>query len=289
MIDIIDWKRKGEFFTYEGHNIFYLNEGQGETLLLIHGFPTSSWDWCKVWESLTKAYQVIAIDMIGFGYSDKPQDYVYSMFDQSNLIESLLSQIEVKGVHILAHDYGDTVAQELLHKHNHKELTFNINSCVLLNGGLFHGVHKPRLVQKLLLTPFGPLIQKFYTKDKFAKTFHNIFGKNSPPTTVEIESFWELMNHNGGRKIFNKLIRYLVERKEYQERWLKALQNFEAPLRLIDGVADPISGQHLVDHYVSVIPNADVIELDNIGHYPQTEAWEDVLKHYDDFRKRIST
>src|SRR5262245_7965557 len=152
-----DWKAAGRSFEHRGHNIFYRDEGSGPPLLLIHGFPTSSYDWHKIWDSLVRKFRVIAPDMIGFGFSAKPKDYVYSIFDQADLIQSLMSRLNVPRARVLAHDYGDTVAQELLARANEGG-PLQMESLCLTNGGLFPETHRPRLVQKLLLTPIGPLV-----------------------------------------------------------------------------------------------------------------------------------
>ena len=112
------WKETGKYFYYRNHAIFYQDSGVGGPVLLcIHGFPTASWDWHNLWPQLTRYFRVITLDMIGFGFSAKPRNYDYSIFDQANLHESFLKHLNINSFHILAHDYGDTVAQELLARH----------------------------------------------------------------------------------------------------------------------------------------------------------------------------
>ena len=226
---------------------------------------------------------MIAFDFIGFGFSDKPKSYPYSLMDQANITEEIITSLNQKAVHLLAHDYGDTVAQELLARQNEGSLSFEIESTTLLNGGLFPGVNKPRLILKLLMTPLGPILGRLYKKKNLRKTFIEIFGKDTPPSREEIDGFWELMNYNNGKAIVHKLIRYMAERVTYEQRWLTALQQSRCKLRLIDGAADPISGLHLVKHYQQVIPNADCVVLDDIGHYPQVEAPDLVLQSFFNF------
>lgn len=60
-----DWKRAGKLFSFEGHRIFYRDEGTGELLLCLHGFPTSSWDWSRLWPELIPRFRVIAPDLLG--------------------------------------------------------------------------------------------------------------------------------------------------------------------------------------------------------------------------------
>ena len=80
------WKNKGEYFDYNTHQIFNIDEGMGEVILLIHGFPTASWDWWRMWERLTANYRILTLDMIGFGFSSKPRKHPYSKHPTLNII-----------------------------------------------------------------------------------------------------------------------------------------------------------------------------------------------------------
>lgn len=284
MMNIGQWQREGKTFRYGSHKIFYRESGRGEALLFLHGFPTASWDWHKIWAPLADRFHLIAPDFIGFGFSDKPRRYVYSIHDQANLVEDLLECAGITDYHIFAHDYGDTVAQELLARSLESSAKGNLLSICLLNGGLFPEAHHPRLVQKLLMSPFGPLLAPFLTKKTLAKNFRNIFGPETQPTDEEIDEFWSLIAYNDGNKVMPLLIRYMAERRRFRERWVGALQQTAIPLRLIDGAADPISGRHLAEHYQKLVPNPDVVLLEKIGHYPQTEAPDLVLAHFQEFR-----
>ena len=149
-IPLSAWRKRSQTFVFRGQPIRYWTTGQGEPLLLIHGFPTASWDWHYLWQPLAQRYRVIACDMLGFGDSAKPINHTYSLLEQADLQQALLAHLQVEQpVHVLAHDYGDSVAQELLARHC--EDRFEIASCVFLNGGLFPETHHPVLVQKLLL------------------------------------------------------------------------------------------------------------------------------------------
>ena len=117
-IALADWRSAGQTFSFNGHGIRYWTAGQGEPLLLIHGFPTASWDWHYLWAALAERYQVIACDMLGFGDSAKPRGHAYSLLEQADLQQALLAHLGIgQPVHVLAHDYGDSVAQELLARH----------------------------------------------------------------------------------------------------------------------------------------------------------------------------
>ena len=277
------WQSAGKYFNYKGHQIFYRKEGNGTPLLLVHGFPTSSWDWHKVWDALTKKHTVYALDMIGFGYSDKPKSYGYSLTDQADLWEVFAEKNGIESAHILAHDYGDTVVQEMIARFTMRQREqvqmLDILSVTLLNGGILQGGYRPRFIQTFLASPLGPLFYRFIGKSSLRRTFNNIFGEKKA-TEQEIDEFWSLIEFNNGRKVMPFVIRYLHEREKKQIRWENALAECPVPLKLINGIEDPISGQNIVDLFKGKVPKAKVVELKNIGHYPQTEAPDLVLKHY---------
>jgi pimeloyl-ACP methyl ester carboxylesterase len=288
------WQQSGDFLIYRkfgiDYRIFYKDSAQNSlqemskpTLLLIHGFPTASIDWQHVWPELSAHFRLVTLDMMGFGFSDKPLEYQYSIHDQADIFQTLLNELEIHHYHILAHDYGDTVAQELLarqHERAQQEkiplaLTGKIHSIILLNGGLFPETHRPVLMQKLLISPLGSWLIRFYTYEKFKKTLSDICKNNI--TEDELSIYWQLLNYNNGSRVMPKLICYMQERKHYRQRWVGALENTSIPLRLINGTADPISGLHMVERYRQLINNPDVVLLDDVGHYPQVESPQKVI------------
>ena len=289
-ISIEAWQSKGQYFDHRGHPLFYVDEGQGEALLLVHGFPTASWDWAEIWPELTRRYRCIAPDMIGFGFSAKPRDYDYRIMDQADLHEALLAKLGVERVHVLAHDYGDTVAQELLARYNERQSSGQagpvLQSMCFLNGGLFPETHQARPIQKLLNSPVGGLLTRLMSKGSFVRSFSAVFGPQTQPSAAELDAFWQLVSRDGGIRIMHKLIRYMDDRRAHRDRWVKALQEAKIPLRLINGPADPVSGLHMTKRYRELIPNADIVLLgEAIGHYPQVESPQEVLRAYLAFRE----
>ncbi|WP_107330438.1 alpha/beta fold hydrolase [Metapseudomonas otitidis] len=287
-IPLGDWRAQGRDLLFHRHRIRYWEAGQGEPLLLIHGFPTAAWDWHYLWQPLAERYRVIACDMLGFGDSDKPRGHDYRLLEQADLQQALVRHLGIDGpVHLLAHDYGDSVAQELLARHH--EGRARIASCVFLNGGLFPETHRPVLVQKLLLSPLGPLIGRGFSRTKLGANFGKVFGPATQPSAAELDDFWSLVAAHDGPAVMHRLIRYIPERREQRDRWVAAMQKGGVPLRVIDGAVDPISGAHMVARYRELIPEPDTVLLEHIGHYPQTEAPSQVLQHYLAFRQALES
>ncbi|AZQ86109.1 alpha/beta hydrolase [Colwellia sp. Arc7-635] len=290
MIKLSDLQAQGKFVELHGYKIFTREGGNptSPTLLLIHGYPSASWDWESLWDELIQYYHVITLDMLGFGFSEKPKDIEYLITLQADIYSAFLTTLNISSYHILAHDYGDTVAQELLARQidgdNNQAI---IDSICFLNGGLFPETHKPVLIQKLLLSPIGFLISKFSTKQKLSKNLHRIFGQSTPPSTEVVDTLWALLLVNDGRAVMHKLIHYITQRLENRARWVGAIINAEIPIKLIAGVQDPISGAHMIEHYRKLIPNANVTELETLGHYPQIEDASAVIDAYLEFQKNL--
>lgn len=284
------WKHEGRTFNHGPHPIFYREAGSGPALLAIHGFPSASWDWSPLWSELTARFRVVAADMIGFGWSAKPRPYPYSIFDQATLQERLLAERGIERVHLLAHDYGDTVAQELLARYEERRIQGKpglvIESACLLNGGVFPESHRPRTVQKLLAGPLGPLVARLTSKRAFGFGLIAVFGRSTPPSPQLLDELWTLLSHNEGQLILPRLLGYMAERRAQRARWVGALTSTTVPLRLVNGTADPVSGAHLVARFRELVPKPDVIELPTIGHYPQVEDPAGVLKAFLEFHQR---
>lgn len=289
MISVDKWRAQAKTIELHGHRIASWTTNDGDSakpwLVLIHGYPTSSWDWSFSWQQLATHFQLVAIDMLGFGLSDKPKRHKYSILEQADLQEAMLEHLGIGEAHLFVHDYGNTVGQELLARQQDHALSFLIKSMCMLNGGLFPEQHRARPIQTLGLSPLGPVLAMVLSRARLRKSFDEIFGATTKASDAEIDAHWSLIENNDGAKILHKLLRYIPERRQYRHRWVGALQNTAVPMRLINGGYDPVSGKHLYNYYLKMIDNADAVLLSDIGHYPHTEATTDVLAAFFDFHR----
>lgn len=275
MNDIESWRSSGEFLAWRGHRVFVRARGEGPPLLLVHGFPTASYDWHAVEPALARQHRVIAFDLLGFGWSDKPAGHDYRIAGQADLAEAVLAHFGIREASVLAHDYGDTVAQELLARQREGRASWRLTRLGLLNGGLFPETHRPLPVQRLLASPIGGLVARMMRYPQFARSMQRICCR--PLAETDLRALWQLIEYHDGRAAIPRLIRYMAERRVHRERWVGALVDPPVPVRLVNGSADPISGAHMVARYRELVPDADVVALPGIGHYPQLEAPEAVV------------
>ncbi len=285
MTDLEKWKSEGSFFGFRGHDIFHRRGGAGDRVLLcLHGFPTSSYDYHKIWGGLAEDFDLIAFDMIGYGFSDKPKAFSYTTFDQADILEALVEKLEIDRFHILAHDYGNTITQEILARNLEAKRPYEIESICFMNGALFPETHRPILAQRLLISPIGSLFGRMIPESAFKKSLASVFGPGTQPSESELDDFMKLFNYNSGRRISHKLIRYMRERTKYRQRWVNALETMTQPFRFINGLSDPVSGRHLVSRFRELLPGqTDIVELENIGHFPHFEKPDAVLRFFRNF------
>lgn len=257
------------------HQLWLRDSGPSDqpVLVCLHGFPSSSADFARVWPLLTPHFRMIALDWLGLGQSDKPHPHVYRIAEQADLLEALLQRLAINSCALLAHDYGDTVAQELLARQQSGTCAVHVRAVVLLNGGLFPEAHRPRLVQRLLCLPvIGPVLAQAISRSSYARSMRAIFGPDTPPDAAFLDDTWAALKPREARRVLPALLGYLAERRAHRSRWLAGLTAARVPIRFVVGMADPISGAHMADRYEALISRANVVRLNRIGHYPQWEA-----------------
>lgn len=283
---LCDWRRDGHFFEHHGQCVFFKDEGHAAAVLLLHGYPTGSYDWHALWPLLAPHFRLIAPDMLGLGFSDKPRSYVYSIAHHADMHDALLVALGVSEVHLLAHDLGVSVAQEMLAQRADDATLPRIASLTLLNGGLCPEAYRPRFVQRLLMSPIGGWLGPRLPRAAVGRALRELFASQSAPSDALLDDFWALISHNQGRRVTHAVGRFWHDRLSIRDRLVEPLLNATTPLRLINGAADPNSGRHMVARFRELMPQADVVSLEHVGHWPQIEAPEAVARAFMEFVNR---
>ena len=281
------WRRRGETLQLGGHRLFYRQAGAGPPLLLLHAYPTASWGFHKMWPALTERFNVIAPDLLGSGFSDKPAADIYRIEALADQVEALLAARSIEQPHVLAHAYGVTTAQELLARHQERgqrgDEGLRLRSACFVNGGLFPEGTRPTPTQKMLLSPLGPLIAHLapHPYAMFRRKLACNFGPKTQPTEEELRELWQVLRYNNGHRIVPRTLQYLKQRIAMRPRWVGALTEADIPLALINGAADPVSGEHVPQLWREHLPEAPLYQLNPaIGHYPPLEDPEGTLEAF---------
>jgi pimeloyl-ACP methyl ester carboxylesterase len=254
-----------------GHRIAFRRRGQGPTVLMLHGFPTWSYDYAEVANDLASDHDVITLDFLGYGASDKPNPYEYSVAESADVVEDLAAHLHLDSARLVVHDYEGIVGQELIDRTLAGELGFTISGVVALNFGIVFSAYRPTRLQKLLILPvIGKLLASRITANRFRSAVDAVRG--SKLTDAEFDDLWHGVSLHDGHKLAHLHIRYNAERVAHHRRWEKALADWDGPLHLVWGLDDPVSGRHVLEKATTVLPHAEVTGLQGVGHYPQSEA-----------------
>jgi pimeloyl-ACP methyl ester carboxylesterase len=266
-----EWAARGSDVTFRGRRIHtFRRDGEGPALLLLHGFPSSSFDWRGLLEA-TPGRSVVAFDCLGFGLSDKPRDHDYTLGWQADLAEELVGRAEAGPVVLVAHDMGTSVATELLARDIRGETPLDIRGALLFNGSVI--VERASLTagQKLLRSPVGPLFARLTNEPVFRRQFARLFSAEHPLSAEEAADQYALIAHGGGRRIMAKLTDYIGERITLAERWHGAVRDWPGELHLAWGLQDPVATTNVLDGLIELRPQAPVTRWPDIGHYPAVE------------------
>lgn len=271
------WQQAGQWMDWRGQRVFFRKSGQGPALLLIHGYPVGSYDWHAIYATLQRYFTVVAPDMPGHGFSDKPLDGDYSLGAHAQMHDALLLHLRISRFQAMAFDLGVSVAQEMLAQRLENPNLPKIDGLILLNGGVCPEAYQPRPIQRLLLTRMGSWLGPRVPKSMFAATIERMYCSHFHKPDTLFDDFWALLCHGEGRAVAHRVGAFWQERKALSERLLGALLHSKTRLRLINGSADPNSGEHMIKAYLEHAPNADVVRLPGIGHWPQIQAPDQVL------------
>jgi pimeloyl-ACP methyl ester carboxylesterase len=267
------WADAGTLVSIAGHQIFVRERpgpSTGAPVVLLHGYPSSSYDWRHAFELLGER-RLITFDFLGFGLSDKPRDVVYSLLMQADIVETIVASLPDGPVLLVAHDMGSSVATELLARDLEGRLRFDLSSTLLFNASLVLERASLTLGQKLLRSRLGPLAARLTNEISFRRQFARIFSREHPLSDEEAADQWSLLAHGGGHRLLDRLIFYLHERIAYAPRWHGALRDWPGRLELAWADRDPICTEAVLQAVLELRPHAPLTRLHGLGHYPQLE------------------
>lgn len=267
------WRERGAEELVRGRRIHvFRREGRLPVLLLLHGFPSSSYDWRLLLEQEAE-HAVIAFDCLGFGLSEKPRGHDYSLAEQADLAEALVAAHRPgEPVFAVGHDMGTSVATELMARDLEGALEMDLRGALLFNGSMIQGAASPTLAQRLLRGRAGALFAQLSSERFFRQQFGSIFSEAHPLSEEEAADQWSLIAHGGGQRLGHRLISYMDEREAKAERWHGALRDWPRPLHLAWGMRDPVATPRVLDGVIALRPGAPLTRFENLGHYPQIEA-----------------
>jgi pimeloyl-ACP methyl ester carboxylesterase len=267
-----EWRQAGERTHFRGHEIhIHRRAGSQPLLLLLHGFPSSSYDWREVIE-LLPGHAVLTFDYLGFGLSDKPRAHRYTLAWQTDLAEELVGRESAEGVVVVAHDIGTSVATELMARDLRGQLEVPLVAALLFNGSILQERASLKLGQKLLRSRIGPLFGRMMNERLFRLQFRSLFSDEHPLSDEEAHDQWCVIAYRSGHRIAHLTSSYIDERLREADRWHGAFRYWPKPLQLCWGLRDPVATTAVLEGLRGLRKGVLVTELPDVGHYPQIET-----------------
>jgi pimeloyl-ACP methyl ester carboxylesterase len=284
------WEARGRYRELCGHRVFTIDAPSigpetREPLLILHGFPTSSFDFAAVLDPLRSGRRVVMFDGIGYGLSAKP-DMRYTLALQADVAEALVAELGLTRLALLTHDVGDTVGGELLARRAEGSWAVEVTRRVITNGSIYiEQAHLSNGQQLLLslpdakLPPDAPLTAASIarslreTYSPFSPLAHGDSGDGGPGGADDLMTATvEQIMRDDGHLLLTRLIRYIEERRQNESRFTGAIESDPSPLHVVWGLDDPIAVPSMIDTLAAARPEATVVRLEGVGHYPMVEA-----------------
>jgi pimeloyl-ACP methyl ester carboxylesterase len=271
-----------------GRDVFVLVEGSENTepILLLHGFPSSSFDFHLALPVLSAGRRVVVHDHLGFGLSDKPRDYSYSLIEQAEVAIEVWRSLGITRGHIVAHDYGTSVATEILARRARGLCPVDFASVTLSNGSVHIDLANLTPSQQILRRPvLGRIFATLSNPVVFRAQIRRILGDARAVPDEELDLMWAGVARAEGRQRLPQLASYMDERKRFEHRWVGALTSLDVPAHVLWGRRDPVAVPEIATVLAGEIPGARLTWLDELGHYPMLEAparWADEARAFVD-------
>jgi len=273
-----DWLDKTEYpfspnyFNINGCNLHYIDEGKGETILFVHGTPSWSFDFRNIIKSLKSSYRCIAIDHIGFGLSDKPENYDYSTQNHSRTLEKFVFDRQLENLTLVVHDFGGPIGLNFAIHNSDK-----VRNIVILNSWLWSSQDDPDFIKliKVLKSPLLPFLYRYFN---FSPRFilPSSFGDHKLSKQLlryYTRPFADKTQRNGTVAFAKSL---LLDQDWFEELWNKRESISTKPTLIVWGMKDPVLKPKYMDKFISGFKNSVSIKMESCGHFPQEEQPETV-------------
>jgi haloalkane dehalogenase len=285
-----EWKQlypfDSHFVEMQGQRMHYVDEGAGAPVICVHGNPTWSFYWRNLVLALRDRYRVIAVDHIGCGLSDKPAKYPYRLSRHYQNLEQLISQLDLQNATLVVHDWGGPIGLAAL-----LNTMQRFRRVVLLNTGAY----PPDEVPLVLRVARSPIVGQLLVQGK------NQFIKSAFRTATKKPELWTPQLRAGYLAPYgswsDRLAIYAFVRDipvsprhptwnvlQHVESNLKRLKSLE--VMMVWGMQDWCFSPKVLKKMRTLIPHAEVHEIDDAGHFVMEDAREQVIALIEEFLAR---
>lgn len=260
--------KKGKDIYLDGYRLHYVEQGEGEPLLLVHGLGSYHYTWRHNIEALAGQFHVFAVDLKGFGFSDKPKGPGYSIDDHVRSIESFIASIGINRAHYVGSSMGGEIGMRLCLKSPHV-----IDKLVLIGSSGYRD-WLPLSIRVLCRLPYHFIIRpfikpKYFTKQVLMRLFRLAFYNPACISNQELEQYFLPMKNEEFDLSFLSLLRefdFGKKQSEYQQILHEAL--------ILAGEKDVVITHNDSLRLAQEIKNSTLITIPQTGHFMHEERPE---------------
>lgn len=270
-VDRSEYPFASHYIDVDGGRMHYVDEGEGEPVVMVHGTPTWSFLYRRFIRELARTHRVIAPDNIGFGLSEKPERWGYRPEDHARNLASLIERLGLRDVTLVVHDFGGPIglSYAVEHPENVKRLVIfntwmwslagqkNVERASRLLGGILGKL----LYLRMNFSPKVLLKSAFADKSKLTPATHRHY----------IAPFGSAAERVGPWTLAKELI---GSSAWYARLWERRDRIASKPTLILWGMKDPTFGPDYLEQCRKLFTNANVVEIADAGHFVQEELEE---------------
>ncbi len=265
--DLYPWKH--HFLNLGGLNLNYVDEGQGPAMVMVHGNPTWSFYYRHLISAFSGHFRCVVPDHMGCGFSDKPQDYEYTLENHIQNLTQLVKFLDLKDITLVVHDWGGAIGMGLATRF--PEL---IKRVVILNTAAFTSTDIPKRIALCKAGSFGEFLVRGLNGFAWPATF--MTTKKRLPASVK-KAYLAPYDSWNNRIAVSRFVQD-IPMSEAHPTWktLKKIEDdlpkLKVPKLIVWGGLDFCFNQSFFERWVSIYPDADAHWIADAGHYVLEDA-----------------
>ena len=262
-----------KFIEINGLNVHYRDEGEGETIVLLHGTASSLHTWDQWTTDLKNSYRVIRLDLPAFGLTGTNDQFDYQIESYSKFLETFLNKVQVDSMYLAGNSLGGEIAWNYTAKHSDQ-----VQKLILLDPAGFSFGKKLPFVFKLARIPILNSLIRYVTPRSFIeKNIKEVYFDESKITDEIVDTYYDICLREGNRQAF--IDRAKLDRTDHTSK----LKNIITPTLVLWGKEDIWIPLSHADHFMKALPNSELAVMEKTGHVPMEENPKESLQIALDF------
>lgn len=280
-IDKNEYPFENKYIKLENGDMHYIDEGEGDIILFVHGTPTWSFLYRNFIKFFSKSYRCIAIDNIGFGLSEKPINFDGKPESHSKNLMEFITKLDLKKISLVVHDFGGSIGLSCAIQDESR-----FSKIIMFNTWLWETESNKdvKKIDKLINSPIGKFLYLYLNISPKVLLKKGFSDSNKLSKKIQSHYIAPFPNKNSRFSLLNIAKSLLGSSSWYQLQWDNLNKISEKKWLIVWGVKDSFLSTKYLDKWKNRLPNAKVVELE-CGHFVQEESDKQAIRGLNEFLK----